>query len=145
MGFHRFFRNTAVLATLLGAATGGANAMAQDATCPLPGQKPALVVQMFFGQSIRERGPVTKKEWNAFLRNTVTPRFPDGLTVYDGYGQWQDPQTHVIAREKSKVILIVTADAAPVRQNIADISDAYRNLFRQQSVAILTNSACVAF
>jgi hypothetical protein len=91
------------------------------------------------------RGPITKKEWDAFLRNTVTPRFPDGLTVYDGHGQWQDPDTHVITRQNSKVILIATADTAPVKQSIAEISEAYRKLFQQQSVAVLSNPACVAF
>ena len=30
--------------------------------------------------------------WDAFLADTVTPRFPDGLTVLDARGQWRDSE-----------------------------------------------------
>jgi len=142
---HTFCMIGRALAGLAVAAAMAKNGMAQESSCPLPGQKPTLVVQLFFGQSIKNRGPVTQKEWNAFLKRTVTPRFPDGFTVYDAYGQWRDSETHHVTREKSKVIVIATADTAPVRANITDVSDAYRKLFHQQSVAIVTNSGCSAF
>src|SRR5579859_7816296 len=35
-----------------------------------------------------EKG-VTETGWRAFLDKEVTPRFPDGLSVFDVYGQWQ--------------------------------------------------------
>lgn len=142
MGFHPLCRRLAGLTVAL--AVGG-NALAQEAACPLPDQKPTLVVQMFFGQSIRNRGPVTKKEWNAFLRQTVTPRFPDGFTVYDAYGQWLDTEKHIVTRENSKVIQIATANTEPVRAGIAEISDAYRKRFRQQAVAIVSTAGCASF
>lgn len=104
-----------------------------------------LVVQMFFGQSIKNRGPVTKQEWNSFLRQTVTPHFPDGFTVYDAYGQWQDRDTHRVTRENAKVIQIAVENTAEVRDGIAAISDTYRKRFQQQSVAILSNTTCAVF
>ncbi|MBV8633818.1 MAG: DUF3574 domain-containing protein, partial [Burkholderiaceae bacterium] len=95
----------AVLVTAVFACTEAmADTMAGAAPCPLPGQTSELVVQMYFGQNIEHRGPVTPHEWNDFLRRNVTPRFPDGFTVYDAYGQWQDRESHRIARENSKVI-----------------------------------------
>ena len=59
------------------------DAHAQTESCPLAGQNPMIVVQMFFGLSVPHRGPVTAEEWNSFLKQTVTPRFPEGFTVYD--------------------------------------------------------------
>lgn len=103
------------------------------------------MVQMFFGLSIEHRGPVTNREWNDFLRRTVTPRFPDGFTVYDAYGQWQDRNTRHIVRERSKVIEVATEDSETTHDGIAAISDAYRNRFHQQSIAIVSHMACVAF
>jgi hypothetical protein len=138
-------RTASVIIGLAVALTVAQNARAQDAACPLTGQKPAMVVQMFFGQSIRNRGPVTRKEWDAFLRSTVTPHFPDGFTVYDGYGQWMNPDTHVVAREKSKVIVIATEDTPQVRDGINDVAAVYRKRFRQQAVGVLTNPGCIAF
>jgi Protein of unknown function (DUF3574). len=32
--------------------------------------------------------PISAARWRAFLDKEVTPRFPDGLTVFDAYGQW---------------------------------------------------------
>jgi hypothetical protein len=43
----------------------------------------------------------------------VTPRFPDGLTVYETTGQWRDPATKAVTRERSRVLrIIVPADTA---------------------------------
>ena len=138
-----------MLVAMLSAAAICTEAVADEAPCPLPGQAPTLVVQMFFGQSIKNRGPVTRREWNDFLRQTVTPRFPDGLTVYDAYGQWLDRDTnrnaHHVTRENSKVIMIATQNTDAVRESIMAISDTYRKRFHQQSVAIVSNMACVAF
>jgi hypothetical protein len=133
------------LAALLAIAVFCAHAAAEETPCPLPGQTPALLVQMYFGQSIAHRGPVTRREWDDFLRHTVTPRFPDGLTVYDAYGQWQDRDSKQIARERAKVIEIATENTEAVRARIIAISDAYRKRFHQQSVAIVSHMACVAF
>ncbi len=32
--------------------------------------------------------PISEERWRAFLDKEVTARFPDGLTVFDAYGQW---------------------------------------------------------
>jgi hypothetical protein len=118
---------------------------AAESSCPIPNQTPMLVVQLFFGLSIKDRGPVSESEWNSFLRRTVTPRFPDGFTVYDGYGQWLNPKTHAIAREKSKIILIAVPDTAVIRTKISEVSAAYQRDFHQEAVGILTQPACGKF
>src|SRR5579871_690552 len=110
-----------MLAIWLAMSAFSAQAMADETTCPLPGQTRALMVQMFFGLSIEHRGPVTNREWNDFLRQTVTPRFPDGFTVYDAYGQWQDRDTHRIVRERSRVIEVAIEDTPATHDGIAAI------------------------
>jgi hypothetical protein len=104
-----------------------------------------LVVQMFFGRSVPHRHPVTAAEWNGFLKQTVTPLFPDGFTVYDAYGQWLSPQSHAVSRDPTKVIVIATADTAEVRANVAEISGKYRQLFHQESVGVISLTECGAF
>ena len=134
-----------VLAALCLLAASSLAAAAQETGCPLPGQKPMLIVQLFFGQSIAGRAPLSPQEWAEFLRRTVTPRFPDGFTVYDAYGQWQDPGGQRIARQKTKVVMIATEDSPATRSRIDEVSRAYRTQFRQQSVGLVTNTACAAF
>jgi Asp-tRNA(Asn)/Glu-tRNA(Gln) amidotransferase A subunit family amidase len=109
------------------------------APCPLPGQKPMLLVKMYFGQGSDARA------WDRFLADTVTPRFPDGFTVYDARGQWMDPKTHRLTREASKVIEIAAPDTSMVRARVGDIARDYRAKFKQQSVGIVTTAACAAF
>jgi hypothetical protein len=104
-----------------------------------------LLFQMFFGRSVPNRGPVTSREWNAFLRQSVTPRFPDGFTVYDAYGQWLNPKRNAVIRESTKVIVIAAADTPEVRAKVAEVSENYRRLFHQQSVGIITTAGCGAF
>jgi Protein of unknown function (DUF3574) len=124
---------------------GAMDANAQTQSCPLAGQNPMLVVQLFFGLSAPHRGPVTAKEWNSFLQQTVTPRFPEGFTVYEAYGQSWNPATRSVGREKTKVILIAIVDTAPARAKIAEVADQYRGAFHQRSVGILTSPSCGAF
>jgi hypothetical protein len=121
-----------------------AASLAQNAACPVPGQIPMLIVQLFFGQSVNGR-PLPDKAWRSFLAETVTPRFPDGLTVYDAYGQWRDPRTKSIGRERTKVVVIATEDTDSIRRQIAEVAAAYRVRFHQQSVGVLTNPGCGAF
>jgi hypothetical protein len=45
---------------------------------------------LYFGLA-RPKGSVTELEWQIFLRDEVTRRFPDGLTVWEAEGQWRTP------------------------------------------------------
>ena len=113
--------------------------------CPLPGQKPMLLVKMYFGQSMPGGRMVQPRAWQRFLSTTLTSRFPDGFTVYDAYGQWMDAKMPKPSHERSKVVEIATADSPASRAAIADIASSYRQAFHQQSVGIVTSTACGAF
>ena len=43
-------------------------------------------LELFFGTGRATGEPVSEKEWTSFLDSEVTPRFPDGLTVFAGRG-----------------------------------------------------------
>ncbi|HUK57787.1 MAG TPA: DUF3574 domain-containing protein [Stellaceae bacterium] len=118
-------------------------AAAQDA-CTLPGQTRMLVAELFFGRA-SPKGEVTEEQWRAFLREQATPRFPAGLTAFDAFGQWQDPATQKIGRERTKVLLIATDDTDAARQKIADLAAVWRKKFAQKSVGIVTRDECAAF
>jgi hypothetical protein len=104
-----------------------------------------LLVQLFMGLDMPENATVTAKAWDAFLASAVTPRFPDGFTVYDAYGQWWNPQTRSITKEDSKVIVIVVADSQSARARISEVSDAYKKKFQQISVGIVSSLTCASF
>jgi hypothetical protein len=101
-------------------------------------------VELFFGRNIPSGGSVSDEDWRRFLDREVTPRFPQGLTVTDAYGQWRDADG-VIAREPSKRLLLILSGAPEEGARIMAVTDAYKKEFRQDSVLLVQNKACAAF
>jgi hypothetical protein len=112
------------------------------APCPA-GTQPALEATLFLGRNIGGRPGVSDADFARFLNEDVTPRFPDGLTVLDAAGQWRGDAGRV-ERERSKVLVLVVPDDAATRQRLAEVADAYKRRFRQESVLTLTRGSCRA-
>ncbi|KGB99621.1 hypothetical protein DM43_3934 [Burkholderia cepacia] len=104
-----------------------------------------LQADLLFGRDIAGRGPVTDAERAAFLADTVTPRFPDGLTYWDTHGQWRDRATGGVTHEDSFVIRIIADDTPDTRTRLAAIRQAYARRFHQQSVGMTVVPACASF
>ena len=79
-----------------------------------------------------------------FLRDEVTARFPDGLTVWDAQGQWKAANGK-IEQGGSKVLLVVHPDTASARASVQEVIERYRKLFEQESVMRETASVCISF
>ena len=104
-----------------------------------------LVAELFFGRNIPGREPLTDAEWTTFAADTITPNFPDGFTVFDGDGQWQNPATGRIARERTKIVLVAAKPGADFAPRLTAVIDAYKLRFHQQSVGVITGDSCAAF
>src|SRR4029450_287387 len=73
----------------------------------------------------RPKGAVSELEWQIFLRDEVTKRFPAGLTVWEAEGQWRSPSGS-IDHEQSKVLLLVHPDTAAARPSGQSLPEAHR-------------------
>ncbi len=102
-------------------------------------------VDLFFGRNIHGRGPVSQAQWADFLARTLTPRFPDGFTVFDTHGQWMDPRTGTIERESSWVVRAVLPARIDFSAATDQVTSAYRQRFSQQSVGITVTPVCAHF
>ena len=65
-------------------------------------------------------------QWRDFLDREVTPRFPDGLSVVDVYGQWQGRNETAPERLRSKLLIIDYPDNAENRAKIEAIRAAWK-------------------
>jgi hypothetical protein len=110
-----------------------------------PGGQPELVAEMVFGRNIGDSLGVSEADWNRFLDEEVTPRFPDGLTVMSASGQWRDTERGNVVQEPSKVLVVVLDDEALDKPRITEIATAYKRRFKQQSVLTMLRPACVSF
>lgn len=132
----------AILACILSARA----AVAQTAAPCAKGMKQRAVAEMIFGRNIGDiEGAVGEEEWARFLDEVVTPKFPEGLTVIDAYGQWWNPPAGRVEREPTKLLLIVLTDEKAQSPRLAEVAAAYKRRFSQQSVMIMMRRACVTF
>ena len=115
----------------------------EDEPCP-EGSDRYAEYQLFLGRSTGDGSEVSDEQWAAFLADTVTPRFPDGLTVLDAAGQWRDG-TGAIQRERSKLLWILAPPGDEARRLTDEISDEYERRFNQESVLRILGSACASF
>lgn len=87
------------------------------------------------GPSAREQTEViSEAQWRAFLDKEVTPRFPDGLTVFDAYGQWLFRGAPEPNRLRTKVLVILHEDSPQRRNDIEAIRLAWKQATKHQSV-----------
>jgi Protein of unknown function (DUF3574) len=111
--------------------------------CPV-GQERLRTAQLFFGRNIGDQPRVTDAEFRRFVDEELTSRFPDGLTILDGGGQWRGEENKLI-REASKVVLIVLPKAGDQQGRLDAVRQAYKVRFKQESVMLVTQRACVSF
>jgi hypothetical protein len=111
--------------------------------CPT-GQSRATTAELVFGRRIDDRTQVSDADWKSFIDEDVTPRFPDGLSVMDVQGQWRASNGQIV-HEPSKVLYLVLDGGPDDPAKIANIRDAYKRRFRQESVLLVTRTACISF
>ena len=95
---------------------------------------PFIQTELYFGTTTPE-GVVTDEQFQGFLDEVITPRFPAGLTLLTGYGQYRNSEG-VIARETSKLLILLypVADAEESSVKIEEIRAMYEQEFQQESV-----------
>ncbi len=77
---------------------------------------------------------ISEAQWRAFLDKEVTPRFPDGLTVFDAYGQWLFRGAAEPNRLRTKVLVVLHEDTPQRRNDIEAIRLAWKQTTHHQSV-----------
>lgn len=103
----------------------------------------ALHDSVYFGTGMPDGGAVTADQWSGFLATTVTPRFPQGLTVSTVSGQWRGADGSIVL-EQTHVLGLVHPDDAASEEAIGDIIVAYKTRFRQEAVLRVRNPVCIA-
>ena len=114
-------------------------------TCP-EGWDRVAEYRLYFGRGDATGDPmaVSDEAWAQFLADTVTPRFPDGLTVTDGAGQWRS-ESGEISREQSKVLTLLVWPDDTALQRLNEITAEYERRFDQETVLLTSAQACASF
>jgi hypothetical protein len=90
--------------------------------------------ELFFGTA-KPIGAVTEEEFRAFVDAEVTPRFPDGLTVIKGDGQFRGEDDVLVKEQSFVLILLYPLDGSLTSSREIDrIRELYKEQFDQESV-----------
>ena len=118
-----------------------------DAIAPGTGSEPWIQTELYFGTTKADGTELTDDEFNAFLDKEITPRFPDGLTVLTGYGQWRNSAGEATSEKSVVVIILYPADpGGEANAKIQEIRETYKSDFDQESVLRAdTPGVCVSF
>ncbi len=100
--------------------------------------------ELFFGLSKPDGSVVSEEEFQSFIDNAVTPRFPDGLTLLSGTGQFRDSSGEV-AKEGSKLLILLYSFDRESNREIQEIREEYISQFQQSSVLRVDEQSCVSF
>jgi hypothetical protein len=112
-----------------------------------PGAAHWLRSELYFGvgsTDISDSG-VGEMRWRSFLDREVTSRFPDGLTVFEAYGQWLGRGDPAPSRLRTKVLVILHEDTPANRDSIDAIRLAWKIATHDQSVLLATEHVDVSF
>jgi hypothetical protein len=99
---------------------------------------------LFFGRAM-PGGVVSEAQFKVFVDEQVTPRFPDGLTLLAGIGQFRDARGATMVEGANVLILLYPHGDARADRKIDAIRRDYRQRFEQQSVLRADSLSCVSF
>jgi hypothetical protein len=99
---------------------------------------------LYFGRNRPAGGEVADADWDAFLGEVVTPRFPDGLTFVEAHGQWRG-RSGVVERERTELVTVLHPPDPASQRAIEEIASEYKRRFGQEAVLRERLDACTRF
>ncbi len=99
---------------------------------------------VYFGRNRPDGGMVSDAEWQGFLDEVVTPRFPAGLTVVAAAGQWRGA-SGAVERERAEVLTLLHDGSAASRAAVGELVAEYKRRFRQEAVLRERVRTCARF
>jgi len=115
----------------------------QVASCEV-GDAPLVRDVVYFGRNRPDGGIVSDDEWQRFLDQVVTPRFPAGLTVLSASGQWRG-EKGTVEREQAQVLTVLHSGDEASRRAVAEVAAEYKRRFAQEAVLRERMTACTRF
>ena len=111
---------------------------------PTAGGEVWIRTELYFGTD-KPGDNVTDAQFRDFVDQQVTPRFPDGLTLLTGYGQFLNSNNRLIKERSKLLILFYPQELKGANRKIEDIRDLYKKRFQQESVLRADSRNVISF
>jgi Protein of unknown function (DUF3574) len=100
--------------------------------------------ELYFGLSEPGGKIISELEWQKFVNEILTPRFKEGLTVMDAYGQYLNRDGKV-TKEKTKLVILIYENSSARNSQIQEVIAIYKQKFHQESVLRATSNVKLSF
>lgn len=137
----RILVGTAAIVLVVGCGPNPSPAPSPALSCAV-GDSVLVRETLYFGRN-RPGGTVSDSEWQSFLADVVTPRFPQGLTVMEGVGQWRSADTSAVEQERSEIVTLFHPATEAARRSVHEIALEYKRRFQQEAVLRERTPTCV--
>lgn len=101
--------------------------------------------ELYFGAQKPDNTEVSDFDFQQFVDNSITPRFPDGLTLLTGRGQFRNSQGQLVRETSRVLVLLYPPQLREANKNIQDIREEYKSAFSQESVLRVDSFSLVSF
>ena len=108
------------------------------------GGKLVARTELYFGLARRDGSMVSMEDFQRFIDHEVTPRFPAGLTLLGGNGQFRDANGTTV-KEGSKLLILLYPYDRDNSREIESIRAGYAKAFHQESVLRVDGYSCASY
>lgn len=140
--------NTLTIALLLMLSIWAINAVAQRADSSTDSESPEVSwtrTELFYGAGRLPASGERDIRWEKYINEIVTPRFPEGLTLLEGTGQWRVKEGQTPRRNRTRILILIHEDTEENSNKVDEIRTLWKEISGQQSVLRVSQPAAVAF
>ena len=99
--------------------------------------------ELYYGAG-RVADPEREARWETYINEVVTPRFPEGLTLLEGTGQWRVKEGQTPRRNRTRILILIHKNTPEKSQQVDEIRTLWKEISGHQSVLRVSQPAEVA-
>ena len=103
-----------------------------------------IKTELIIGPQKPNADTIATVDWKDFLDREISPRFKDGLTVIDAYGQYLGTAGRVY-KEPSRIVVLLHQASDSLDALIDTVRSIYKRRFQQESVLRISTPVGVSF
>jgi Protein of unknown function (DUF3574) len=101
--------------------------------------------ELYLGMSTPDGATVTDAEFQRFVDDHVTTRFPEGFTIVAASGQFKDSRGAIVREDSRVLVVLYPLEDSRSSNSIESIRAAYRTRYQQESVLRVDDHSCASF
>lgn len=141
-------KNSLKIAVLLMLSIWAINAVAQRADTSIDSKSSEVSwsrTELFYGAGRLPADGSKDTRWENYINEVVTPRFPEGLTLLEGTGQWRVKEGQTPRRHRTRILILIHEDTVENSRKVDEIRTLWKEISGQQSVLRVSQPAAVSF